>query len=154
MKYLSALILVLALIIVGNLTAKTGQKTCLNVDEIATEKITAKSITITSGDGKHRLTLHAWETGVGLFTSGQNGEVICLVDQDSMSPYIGLNTVEHSAGCPIALTLDNGLPAIQVVGNKAIEHDGEQIVSREVRWINANQLLGLSDVSFGQKARK
>lgn len=148
MKYLSFVILMIVAAVTG-----AQYSNCLNVAEITTDKITAKTIRITSGDGKHVLTLHSWESGVGLFTSGQDSEVICLVHQKDMSPYIGLNN-QSGVGCPIALTLDNGLPAIQVVENKAIEHDGEQIVSREVRWINANQLLGLSDVSFGQKARK
>jgi hypothetical protein len=107
--------------------------------------IEADTITIRSTNGKASLTITRWNDGVGIFSGHKDSkELVCIVHQGCQSPYIGLNDT-RATGCPIAMTLDHGLPMIQVREEYVRENDdGEKRTAHRVRFINANGLLSLA----------
>lgn len=112
---------------------------------ITCDELVAKKVTVQSGDGKYVVLICAWDTGVGIFSSAKDSkECLTLVHQKGMSPYVGLHD-GGGAGCPIALTMDQGLPQIQIVANEVkTMPDGTFAVQRSPRWITTNGLLSLT----------
>jgi hypothetical protein len=113
---------------------------------IKASSIEADNVTIRSADGKTKLTLCRWENGVGIFTgSERSSQLVCIVQQGSDSPYIGLNSTTGGAVCPIAISLDNNNAAvIQVTESLVKEREGELREHRKARFITSRELLKIA----------
>ena len=84
-----------------------------------TKHIEAETITLRSGCGRHKLTMAATPTGVGIWIDGPEGRMLAINSVDNQPVAVEFYKLPYKGSMPaLAISLDcDGRPVVQTADN-------------------------------------